>query len=214
MAHVRKIQSIAAVTVATLLAGSGGVLAQVERSGGGEAQKIMQQYQQLAAERTSLQAQIAQQKKDLDQAKQDLAAMKKERDALKARPSVSPAAVTQAESARQAAEQSLEKYKQSANELVSRFRETATNLKEVEIDREKVRKDLAERNAAFDHCAESNVQLFDISSQIMDRYEKVGIFTKTSASEPFTKITRTRLENLVDEYRARAKELKVSKSSH
>src|SRR5262249_35462806 len=59
--------------------------AQVQRSGGGEAQKFMQQYQQIAGEKTALQAQLAQMKKDLDAAKADLAAMKKERDALKGR---------------------------------------------------------------------------------------------------------------------------------
>src|ERR1700730_11065698 len=60
------------------------VHAQTQRSGG-EAQKFMQQYQQLAAEKAALQAQVAQGKKDLDAAQAALAAAKKERDALKAR---------------------------------------------------------------------------------------------------------------------------------
>ena len=55
--------------------------AQVQRSGGGEAQKIMQQYQQVAAEKTALQAQLVQMKKDLDAAKGELESTKKERDA-------------------------------------------------------------------------------------------------------------------------------------
>ena len=41
-------------------------------------QKIMQQYQQVAAEKTSLQAQVAQIQKDLDAAKAELASTKKQ----------------------------------------------------------------------------------------------------------------------------------------
>jgi chromosome segregation ATPase len=186
--------------------------AQTQRSGGGEAQKFMQQYQQVAAEKTALQAQLAQMKKDLDAAQADLAAAKKERDTLKkSRAGVSDAVVVQLNASKESAEKNLEQYKQRMTELVARFRETATNLKEVEADRTQLRKSLDERNAAFDHCAAANWQLFEINGEILDRYEHVGLFTKTSAAEPFTRITRTRLENLADEYRARALELRVKK---
>jgi chromosome segregation ATPase len=188
--------------------------AQVQRSGGGEMQKIMQQYQQVAAEKTALQAQVEQTKKDLDSAKAELAAVKKERDALKVRAggaSAAAATVAQLAASKDSAEKNLEVSKQRMNELVGRFRETATNLKEVEADRSKLHKDLDERNAAFDKCAENNLQLYEITKEVLDRYEHVGMFTKTSAAEPFTRITRTRIENLVDEYRARALENRTAK---
>jgi len=185
--------------------------AQVQRSGGGEVQKFMQQYQQVAAEKTALQTQLAQMKTDLDKAKSDLAAMKKERDTLKARAggaAAAASAVAQLTASKESAQKNLEVSKQRLNELVGRFRETATNLKEVEADRTKLRKDLDERIAAFDQCAEYNLQLYEINKEVLDRYEHVGLFTKASASEPFTRISRTRIENLVDEYRARAQELR------
>jgi chromosome segregation ATPase len=191
--------------------------AQVQRSGGGsETQKIMQQYQQVAAEKTALQAQVAQMKKDLDGTKADLAAMKKERDALKVRAAGvagTAAAVAELSASKQAAEKNLEVSKQRMTELVVRFRETATNLKDVEADHAKIRKALDDRNSAFDKCAADNLQLYEINREVLDRYEHVGLFTKVSAGEPFTKITRTRLENIVDEYRARAEELRMKKQT-
>jgi outer membrane murein-binding lipoprotein Lpp len=203
---------LTAVALATSgLFDAGAACAQVQRSGGGETQKIMQEYQQLAAERTSMQAQIAQLKKDLDASKSDLAAMKKERDALKGHSGGLAAAAAQSNAAQLAAEQGLEQSKQRMNELVSRFRETAQNLKQIEAERNAAKTELSERNRAFDQCAESNVQLFEINKEILDRYEHVGLFTKASAGEPFTKLTRTRIENLVDEYRARAEELRIKK---
>ena len=190
--------------------------AQVQRSGG-EAQKFMQQYQQLAAEKSALQGELAQAKKELDAAKADLTATKKDRDALKsqarnaAASTVSATALAQLTASKESAERTAESSKQRMAELVARFRDTATNLKDVEADRNKLRKDLDERNVAYDKCAENNLQLSELADDVLKRYEHVGMFTKVSATEPFTKISRTRIENLVDEYRTRALELRVKK---
>jgi chromosome segregation ATPase len=200
------------LAIATSIGGTQAPLyAQVQRSGGGEVQKFMQQYQQVAAEKTALQAQLAQMKNDLETANAQLAAVKKERDAAKAHVGASPAAIAQANSTKEAAERNLEQSKQRMTELVGRFRETATNLKDAEADRAKLRKDLSERNSAFDACAVNNMQLYEVNREILDRYEHVGLFTKVSADEPFTKITRNRIENLVYEYRERAQALQVKK---
>jgi chromosome segregation ATPase len=188
--------------------------AQTQRSGGGESQRLMQQYQQLAAEKASLQAQVAQQKKDLDAAQSELAAAKKERDGLKARSSGmagAAAQLAQANESRQAAEKSLEQYKQRTAELVERFKETIATLKGVESARNQLQQDNSTLSTAFDKCADNNLQLYEISNAVLDRYERVGLFTKVGSAEPFTKITRTRIDNLVDEYRARAQELRSKK---
>jgi chromosome segregation ATPase len=202
------------LTFAASICGAHGPLyAQVQRSGGGEAQKFMQQYQQVSAEKTALQAQLAQMKKDLDTANAQLAAVKKERDTAKAHVGVSPAAMAQANGAKETAERNLEQSKQRMTELVGRFRDTAANLKDAEADRAKLRTDLAERNSAFDACAVKNLELYAVNREILDRYEHVGLFTKASAAEPFTRITRIRIENLVDEYRERAQQLRVKKAT-
>lgn len=205
----------AAVLAASMSGVNSDANAQSQRSGGGESQKFMQQYQQLAAEKTALQAQVAQMQKDLDAARADLAEAKKERDALKKAHAggVPPAAVSRLTASKEAAERSLESSKQRMTELVGRFREMANNLKDVESDRAKLREDGAKRSAAFDKCAEDNLQLYEINADLLDRYEHVGLFTRVSAIEPFTKLTRTRSENLVDEYRERAQQLRIKKSA-
>jgi chromosome segregation ATPase len=203
--------AIAAFT-ALILCGNVPSHAQSQRTGGGETQKFMQQYQQMAAEKTALQAQVVQMKKDLDAANAELTAVKKERDAAKAHVGIPPAALAQANSAKDAAERNLEQSKQRMTELVARFRETAASFKEVEADRAKLRKDLAERDSAFGACAVDNMKLYEITGEVLDRYEHVGMFTKVSAAEPFTKITRTRIDNLAVEYREKAEALQVKKA--
>jgi chromosome segregation ATPase len=210
---MRHLRWVTAALAASIVGANAPLHAQTQRSGGGEVQKFMQQYQQVAAEKTALQAQLAQSKKDLDAANAELAAVKKERDAAKAHVGVSPAAIAQANSVKEASERNLEQSKQRMTELVGRFRDTATNLKEVEADRTKLRAELSDRNSAFDTCASDNMQLYEINRDILNRYEHVGLFTKVSAGEPFTKITRTRIENIADEYRQRVQELRVKKTT-
>jgi len=209
LSHSLRISIVLPMAILTMLSAH----AQTQRSGSSETQKFMQQYQQLAAEKTALQAQQAQTKKDLDTAQADLAAMKKERDALKSRAGGSAAQFAQLAAGKEAAEKSLEQLKQRTTELVTRFREMALNLKEVEADRGKLQNDLKERSTAFDKCAQDNLGLFEVNSEILDRYEHVGVFTRIGTADPFTKIARSRIENLVDEYRARALELRVAKKT-
>jgi chromosome segregation ATPase len=202
------------LSLALLLLATPCVFAQVERSGGGETQRIMQQYQQLAAEKTSLQGQVAQLKNDLQAAQTELASVKKERDALKTRSSVSAgeaAQLAQANASRQSVERNLEQTKQKTAELVERFKQTIGSLKGVEADRAQLQTDNARLTSAFDKCADNNVKLYEISQTVLDRYEHVGFFSKVGSAEPFTRITRSRIDNLVDEYREHALELRVKK---
>jgi chromosome segregation ATPase len=186
---------------------------QAPRSGG-ESQLMMQQYQQLAAERTQLKAQLEQLQKTLDGTKSELADVKKQRDALKGRADNGSAAVMQANAGRQAAEQALEQWKVRTNELVSRFRDTAQSLKQTETERGSLQRELAERNLAYDKCARDNLSLSELTDEVLNRYEHVGLFTRVGASEPFTKITKARIDNLVDDYRARVLELRAKERAH
>jgi len=148
-------------------------------------------------------------KKDLDAAKTELGAAKKERDALKAQSGAAAAAAAQLAAFKESADKAAELNKQRMTELTMHFRELTANLIAVETDRTKLQNDLRARDAAYDKCAADNLNLFEINDEVLNRYEHVGPFTKVSAVEPFTRITRTRILNLVDEYRERALELRT-----
>ena len=199
-----------ACLVLSLALACGSLQAQTQRSGAGsEAQKILQQYQQLAGEKTALQAQVTQMKAQLDAAKAELLTAQKERDALKARSGAAGAAAAQLAALKESTDKAAEKNKQRMTEFEAHFRETLTNLQRIEADRSKVQDELRVRNEAYDRCAADNLGLFEINADLLNRYEHVGLFTKVSVGEPFTRITRTRMDNLVDETRARALELRA-----
>ncbi|HUO20253.1 MAG TPA: hypothetical protein VMU44_10810 [Steroidobacteraceae bacterium] len=213
MHEIRPMRTV--VLALCVCGGAAPLAAQEARSGGGgEAQRIIQQYQQLAAEKTSLEGQVARLKQDLAAAQSELDAVKKERDGLKARSAATGASIAGLTAAREAAEKSAAETKGRMNELVTHFRETIASLKQAETDRDQLKVQLRERTADYDRCAMANQSLYELNGDILNRYEHVGLFTRVSAGEPFTRITRARMENLVDETRARALELREQSKEH
>jgi chromosome segregation ATPase len=195
------------------LAAADSSLAQVERSGGGANAQLAAQYQQAVTERAQAQAENDKLKKDLEKANQQLQTANKALNALKAGAGVSQGQLTAAQAASQRDEQALEQSRTRMQELVDRFRETATTLRDVETERAQLQRQLAQGKAEFDHCAQSNYELYQVNGEVLDRYEHQGAFSYLARAEPFTRIKRTQIENLVDEYRARAEELRVQKTA-
>jgi chromosome segregation ATPase len=185
--------------------------AQSARSGGGASAALMQQVQQLGSERTQLQGENARLKQENEALKKQVDGARKEAAAAKAGLANNQAAVGAARAANESTVKQLEDSKAKMQELIARFKDTLASMRQVESDRTQLQQQVAQKSVAFDKCAENNFSLYQITGEVLDRYEHQGAFSYMARSEPFTRISRTRIENLVDEYRQRAQELKVIK---
>jgi type I site-specific restriction endonuclease len=184
--------------------------AQAARSGGDNA-RALQQMQQLASERTALQAdnaklkdEVADLKKKLDKATSDGAA------AAARTKNLQQESAQELESKKQMTE-SLEKSRGQMQELITHFRETAQNLKTVEVERNELKSQLDSRNREYATCVDRNVGLYDINRETLERLDKHGFWSGVRDAEPFTRLSRARLENLIDAYRYRIEELRVER---
>jgi chromosome segregation ATPase len=205
------------ITCAVLLVALSGsfALAQVQRSGGGGAvnAQMMQQLQQAVSDRAQLQKDNSKLKKDLEDLKKQLATVQTQVTASKAGSERNQAAVVAARAATENTQKSLDATKGQMQELIARFRETVTTMRGIETDRSQLRQQLAAGQSAFDKCAEDNYSLYQINGEVLDRYAHQGAWSYFERSEPFTKIKRTQINNLVIEYRQRVEELRLKKSS-
>jgi chromosome segregation ATPase len=207
------VRTLAVGTLAMVLGGGSGApaLGQAARSGGDNA-RALQQMQQLASERTALQADnarlndaVSDLKKKLDKAVAELAAAAARVKQLDA------AAGRGAESSKQTND-ALEKSRAQMQELITRFRAMATDLKTVETDRNALRGQQESLQREYATCVDHNVGLYQVGHEALDRLERHGFFSKVGESEPFTQIARARLENLIDDYRRRLEELRVEQT--
>jgi chromosome segregation ATPase len=186
--------------------------AQVERSGGGANAVLVQQYQQAVAERAQLQTDNAKLKKDTEELKKQLGTLQQQAAASKLGAERSQASVAASRVALEDNQKNLEDLKGKMQELVSRFRETIAALHDVESERTQLQQQLSQNRRAFDQCAERNYALYQVNNEVLHRYEHQNALSYLARAEPFTRLKRTQIENLVDEYRQRAEELRVKKA--
>lgn len=179
------------------------VQAQTARSGGGDNAQLMQQMQQLAAERTQLQADNARLKRELDELRKERDGLKGGQESRERRARASETALARAGLERDASTRELEQLKERTQELVAKFRETIQELRNVESDRTAVKQQLGARDTELKSCVHNNSELITLNDEILKRFEKHGW------SEPFTQIKRVQLENLAEEYRGRAEDAQV-----
>ena len=204
------------LAVMALLAGTlwaGWAVAQVQRSGGGANAALMQQYQQVVAERGQLQADNEKLKKDNDDLRRQLETAKQQLATNKTGVTRNEAALATAQASNESNAKALADSRAKMQELISRFRETVTQLRAVESDRTLLQQQLTQSKAAFDKCAQANYQLYQVDNEVLDRYAHQGAFSYMARAEPFTRIKRTEIDNLVLEYRERAEELRVKASA-
>jgi hypothetical protein len=85
-------------------------------------------------------------------------------------------------------------------------------MRGIETDRTQLQQQLEKSKAEFDTCAERNYSLYEVDNEVLDRYAHQGAFSYLERSEPFTRIKRTQIDNLVLEYKERAQQLRVEKT--
>ena len=181
--------------------------AQTERSGNADA-RVLQQLQQITGEKTALQAENAKLKQDVEQLRKDLAGTTAAKNAAESKAKNLQANASRGDQSGKQAEEQLERTRGQLQELVTKFRETAQTLRDVETDRATAKTELAAQQRDFKACVDRSAGLYNLNAEILDKMENRGFWSSIAEREPFTKIKRVELENLIDDYRYRADELK------
>jgi hypothetical protein len=199
-----------AATGLALLA-SAVAVGQVARSGGTNANaQLLQQVQQLGSERTSLQAENAKMKKELDDLHKQLDGVKKGQQALTQRAQAGASELARSAAQREASERELAQSKARMQEVVAKFRETIDKLREIEMDGNTAKQSLAAREHELSVCMDRNQGLYRLNQEVLNRMDQQGVWSKIAKAEPFTQIKRVQLENLVDGYKSRAEDQRLT----
>jgi chromosome segregation ATPase len=180
--------------------------AQSARSGGNANAQVLQQMQQLASERTALQAENEKLKGELADVKKDRDAMKGAQAGLDRRAKDASAALEHSNAQRQATDEELTQTKAKMQELIGKFRETLQKMREIETDDTAQKQALAGREHELSACVDRNKALYRLDDEVLTHFEKQGFITRVAQSEPFTRIKRVQLENYADESRAKAQD--------
>jgi chromosome segregation ATPase len=193
--------------VSVTLLFAAGAAAQTARPGStsaGPSAQVMQQLQQLTAERTTLQAENSRLKADLEGARKERDSLKLAQEAVARRSRGTEGELATAAADKARIEGELATQKKRFDELVERYRETTTTMQEVETDRGRKLQDLTLREQALKVCIDHNRNLYALGTEVIGKLENQGFWSAVAKSEPFTRLKRTELENLADGYRGTA----------
>lgn len=182
--------------------------AQTQRSGSDNA-RIVQQLQQVTAEKSKLQLDNDALKKELEELKSKSAQATAEQSRLQQRARELEQAGEKLRGATTDNDEALQKSRAQLQELIGKFRETAQTLKDVETERDSLKAGKTVQDRELATCVDKNAQMYLLSDEVLGKLENQGIWSAMKNKELFTQLSRTRLENMVDDYRYRINELKL-----
>jgi hypothetical protein len=105
---------------------------------------------------------------------------------------------------------SLELWKQRDTKTSEQLAALRTQLKEQTEQRALLQDRLQVQSDNFALCYGNNKQLFDLNRELLTRYQQKGVLDAVAQKEPFTGIKDVEIENLVQDYRYRNDDLKMS----
>lgn len=194
--------------VLLLMVVSGQAWSQTQRSGN-DSTRIVQQLQQVTAEKAKLQQDNEALQKELEELKAKTTQAGAEQAKLQQRARELELASTRLQSKTSNNDEALEKSRAQLQELIGKYREMAQTLRDVETERDGLRTTQSTKDRELTACVDKNAQMYLLGNEVLDRMEDQGVWSALKAKESFTRLSRTRLENLVDDYRYRIDELKL-----
>jgi chromosome segregation ATPase len=104
----------------------------------------------------------------------------------------------------------LEEARRQIAMLTAQQKDTAGQLSNSESQLKQVRGELDTSKGANASCEAKNLKLYEYSQQVVDRYQKKGVWASLAQKEPVLGIGNVQTENVVQEYRDKFDSQRVS----
>lgn len=186
-------------SLALALAGAMDASAEARRPAGGEAGQAQAAVQNLLRQTTAERDALAQEKQQLQK---DLDAARKEAEAGKQKASASEEALGKYQAANGQLSGYIEQQNGKLQEMAGKFQELINTLKQSEAQRASLEQQLGESRQQLEVARADNAKLVGIGQELMEHYEKKGVWDSMLQREPVTQLKRVEIENLMEKYRA------------
>ena len=200
---------VALLAVAVAVAGAGASAETARREGGGDTARLQVMLQQLNTEKTQLSAENAKLKTELDKTKTQLETALKERDAGTQKLGRSSQELVGSQAKTESLQRAFDTLKGRFDVLVEQFRGTVAAMKELEQRSDEQASRLADYDVRVKTCERNNDALYTTGMELIDLYEKKGVFTSLLQKESVTGLKRVQIENLMDQYRQLADDMRL-----
>lgn len=144
-----------------------------------KAARIQRMLRQVSQERDTAQAEVARLKAELEELNRKHTGARKNSDAA------------------------LAKSRESITALSADMQQTTQNLRRTESERSLLQETLVGQAQQLEACESNNVKLLQVNRDLLEQYEKKGLFDSFMQREPITGLKGVELENIVQDYQDR-----------
>jgi chromosome segregation ATPase len=205
---MRSSRKSAAIAVLLFAAAAPSAAEEARRSSDATA-RLQVMLQQLNAEKTKLAADNQKLVAERDSLKKELEAVESKASGEKQRLSRAAQDLATAQAGRASVQQAFDTLKGRFEALVEQYKKTVGVLREVEAERNTLSEMAADYQKRVTVCETNNETLYRNTLELIDRYDEKGILDTLRQREPVTGLGRVRLENLMEEYRNIADDMRI-----
>lgn len=178
---------------AVVTLGAGGDYA-VAQSGDAQAlARAQHMLRRASAERDTLQADNAKLQAEIAQLKSQLGGLNRKLEAT-----------------RTASAGALADAKERTDGLQQQLAQLTQALQQTEQEKRQLEQTSAVQARQIDACATSNAKLYQVNLDLLDQYQRKGVWDALRQREPFTGLKQVEVENLVEAYRDKIEDLRVT----
>jgi chromosome segregation ATPase len=109
----------------------------------------------------------------------------------------------------EAQDKELADTKESLGKWKTAYDQLSVNAQKADSERARLASESVILKRKLEDRERKNLELFRLANEILKRYERFGLGDALAAKEPFTGITRVKLENLVQDYQDKIAEQKA-----
>jgi chromosome segregation ATPase len=162
---------------------------------------------ELEDQNANLEAKQAQAERERQALTEKLDAAQKELDALRQRSDADKAALQRSAAKLESTETSLAKWQEAYNQAADVARSRDADAKRLDAEIKGLEAEAKRRDAALVQtretkraCEAKNAELFKLGNQVLDLYDKKGLWDAIAAGEPVTQLKRVEYENMMQDY--------------
>ncbi len=203
----------ACLLLVVLVGLAGEVTAQSARSGDSSREqqamaKMQYLMRQLSAEKAELQARNAQLEGEIEALRADL-------EQLESRLGRTSEALDRYKETDEKLRELLQKSQDRTRDLIDQYngklQEAALLIGDLRTEKAEVEGISAQRQQAIETCESKNEELFQVNAELLERYEKKGLWDSFKQREPFTGLGAVAIENAIAEYRFKLEDLRFDR---
>jgi chromosome segregation ATPase len=186
--------------------------AEARRDGDATA-RLQMMLQQMNSEKAQLAAENAKLKAERDELKKSADANAAEATNERAKVSRTAQDLATAQANRASLQQGFDTLKGRFDALVTQYKKTVDVLRELENERNNLRTLARDYDVRVTQCERNNETLYAKNLELIELYEHKGVFAALKQQEPVTGIAKVEMENLMEEYRYQAEEMRLKRQS-